>query len=537
MLEKLKKIGFKKPKFFLLFVVAIVALGGFIVFVNQYLVGSRAAGERAHIVLDPKQAVWGKNQTKTVTVRIDPQANGLKFSGFDLTFNVSGPITLTSVGQPTALGDSTVVFTKIIQTNNRVSYVVQNDPLPISISIPFTFQTGNADGNATFSFDKNNSQIIGNISGYQYTIDGVDQGTYTIGNAPTATVGPTVTTGQPTSPPAAGGCWRRADGSAPTSQTTNCRKRVFPQPLCEGRRLGFALCEQCSPDGSGICQELFTKSVVNYLSADTCRTVESCTDENVCRNKNQTGLNTDVYEYRQDLVWQSVCGSPNPTNRPSATGAPTSSPNATNTPTTQPNATNTQAPTQNPSATGAPTSAGGSQVTANLQLKFQGITSKVNSSMKVKVIARTATGNRTSEGEGTFTSADNGVWTGTVTLQNIDLTRDYYLLIKGPKHVQKRVCVATPSETSIGSYKCNGADIRFTAGTNNLNLSGITLMSGDLATQDGVVDSYDLSYIINNLGSTDPTVLEIGDVNLNGRVDTQDYSLIIQSLTIKSDEE
>jgi hypothetical protein len=44
-------------------------------------------------------------------------------------------------------------------------------------------------------------------------------------------------------------------------------------------------------------------------------------------------------------------------------------------------------------------------------------------------------------------------------------------------------------------------------------------LAGDLpvnGTQDGVVDSLDTSYIRNNLGKTDPTVVSIADLNLDG---------------------
>jgi hypothetical protein len=62
------------------------------------------------------------------------------------------------------------------------------------------------------------------------------------------------------------------------------------------------------------------------------------------------------------------------------------------------------------------------------------------------------------------------------------------------------------------------------------------MMVGDLPDQNGVVDSYDTSYIKLNLGSTDARALQIADLNLDGIVDTQDYSLVIASLSIKYDD-
>jgi hypothetical protein len=75
---------------------------------------------------------------------------------------------------------------------------------------------------------------------------------------------------------------------------------------------------------------------------------------------------------------------------------------------------------------------------------------------------------------------------------------------------------------------------------NNLDFSRIYLLAGDMPVsggQDGVVDSLDTSYIRNNLGKTDSGVLAIADLNLDGKVDTQDWSLVIAALSVRADEE
>ena len=64
-------------------------------------------------------------------------------------------------------------------------------------------------------------------------------------------------------------------------------------------------------------------------------------------------------------------------------------------------------------------------------------------------------------------------------------------------------------------------------------------MVGDLPQQDGVVNSYDISLARNNIGvagSYDPAVLALADLNLDGIVDSQDYSLVIAALSIRADE-
>ena len=71
---------------------------------------------------------------------------------------------------------------------------------------------------------------------------------------------------------------------------------------------------------------------------------------------------------------------------------------------------------------------------------------------------------------------------------------------------------------------------------NNLDFSGIILLAGDLPIQDGSVTAYDTSLVRNNLGKTDADAVSKADVNRDGKVDTQDYSLIIAALSVRNDE-
>ncbi len=177
----------------------------------------------------------------------------------------------------------------------------------------------------------------------------------------------------------------------------------------------------------------------------------------------------------------------------------------------------------------------------SLKLAFQGILAKpqAGDTINVKV---TLSGGGLSQDQpqtGTFTSDDKGVFSGQVTFTNVLLGGGYSILVKGPKHIQKKVCVATPTETANGTYRCaNGA---ITVSTNNtFDFSGIRLLVGDIpvgGSQDGIIDSTDISYIRDNLGKTDPTVVSIADLNLDGIVDSQDYSLLIASLNVKYDEQ
>lgn len=215
---------------------------------------------------------------------------------------------------------------------------------------------------------------------------------------------------------------------------------------------------------------------------------------------------------------------------PTATTAP--NPTATNVPN---NPTATTAP-GNPTATTVP--GGGGNATLNLKLKFQGIPKKpANASAEtVKVSLRAENSATAINGTGSFTPDENGIYTGTVSL-NAAAGSNYTLYVKGPRHLQKKVCVNSPTETSVGTYRCGRGQVNITAGANTIDLTKILLMTGDLPQQDGIVDAYDTSFIRQSFGSTDANKLSIGDLNRDNIVDTQDMSLIIQSLNVKYDEE
>ena len=220
-----------------------------------------------------------------------------------------------------------------------------------------------------------------------------------------------------------------------------------------------------------------------------------------------------------------------------------------------PTSTRTPTPTPNQSltstSTSTPTQASGG-VSLNLKLKFQGIMQPPAGSnqrtmpVKIKVGGGNLTQPITVSANFSFTTNRNSdtdpyIWQGSVNLpSSVTPGNNYYLLVKGPKHIQKRICTNSPSETSPGSYRCFSGQIQLQSGVNNLDFSRIYLLAGDIPVsggQDGVVDSLDTSYIRNNLGKTDSGVLAIADLNLDGKVDTQDWSLVIAALSVRADEE
>ncbi len=188
-----------------------------------------------------------------------------------------------------------------------------------------------------------------------------------------------------------------------------------------------------------------------------------------------------------------------------------------------------------PTITSVPTGVAGN-VNLNMKLKFQGIVSKPTDALNklsVQVKLRNETTNQeTAYNTAQFTADTNGIWSGSSNF-NVDVSAKYILYVKGPYHIQKKICDAVPTETAGGTYRCSTSNIILQSGDNNLGLSGIVLLSGDLPDQDGSITAYDTSLIYNNLGKTDNDKC---DVNRDGKCDTQDYSLVIASLSVKNDE-
>lgn len=178
-------------------------------------------------------------------------------------------------------------------------------------------------------------------------------------------------------------------------------------------------------------------------------------------------------------------------------------------------------------------------VKLNLKLKFQGIGKLPVESlrqMNVKIkLKKEGAGTNVYETNGTLNSDSNGVWSGTVGINIADISGKWLFYIKGPHHIQKKICGSKPKENSPGTYRCSDGNITLVNGNNDFDFSGITFLVGDL-DQSGVVDSVDFALVKNNLGKTDVDTLKKADLNRDGRVDTQDFSLILAALLIKTDE-
>ncbi|MDH7476327.1 MAG: dockerin type I domain-containing protein [Microgenomates group bacterium] len=254
-------------------------------------------------------------------------------------------------------------------------------------------------------------------------------------------------------------------------------------------------------------------------------------------------LTVEQYNPLTITVSQSgVTNTPGPSPTPTRTPTPTT-PAATNTP--GPAATVTQGPSPTsggPSPTAGQTTETQSQnITLNLKLKFQGVLKRPSGdSNKLQVKVRAVGGGKEETKTAEFTANDNAVWTGSVTFTTLTPGTNYRIYTKGPKHLRKKICSASPLETYPGTYHCDDGQIALAAGQNTFDFSNIYQLVGDLpgqgGMQDGIVNSYDTSLVTTNLNKNDSQAVNWADLNLDGVVNAQDYSLIIAALSIRSDE-
>lgn len=176
-------------------------------------------------------------------------------------------------------------------------------------------------------------------------------------------------------------------------------------------------------------------------------------------------------------------------------------------------------------------------VSVNITARFQGIDPK---SVKIKTIAPVKV--QLTQGIGTaatfslpqfvsFTFGDDTLWHGTALIPNIKPGKDYTLLIKGPKHLQKRICENAHTEQKEGLYSCTEGKIEIgPEKVLNLNISGIVLMAGDVGIQDAVLNAYDLSFVQNTIRKTAKNSAVDADVNYDGKVNKTDYEMLVYTL-------
>jgi len=177
-------------------------------------------------------------------------------------------------------------------------------------------------------------------------------------------------------------------------------------------------------------------------------------------------------------------------------------------------------------------------INTNLRLKFQGITTQPRNSSPISVQIKLVEGTKVPGSYETvsFTPQGDGAYVANHVFKNVNLSAKHSILVKGPKHLQKKICDNSPNEALSGYYRCDTSAITFKEGDNTLDLTHAILLSGDIPVQNNVVDAADIIYVRNNIGRSDAEVLTRADLNMDNIVDTQDYSLIIAALAFKYDE-
>ncbi len=171
------------------------------------------------------------------------------------------------------------------------------------------------------------------------------------------------------------------------------------------------------------------------------------------------------------------------------------------------------------------------KVILDLKLRFQGVSRKPASTQAQLV--RIGIGGGDTEmiqyKKIVFTAVDEGVWTGRIFYE-IPAGDTYKLLVKGPKHIQKKYCDNNPRESEPGNYLCESEAITLSKGVNTIDLTNVMQLAGD-TNQDGRVNARDISTIRTKLGSTRAEDLLTGDLNNDGVVNAVDDSLILYTLS------
>lgn len=573
-----------KETFLIASFVAILTLGFIVSYVQKNQESSRAAGPTATFTMTPATGSIGVNQEQAINVVVSTDLATNKISGADLIINATGPLEIVGVDMvsPPATGTTATdpvransLIHSIAAARARVSYIMlEGDPnsaapasdanLPAQISLTLRVK-GTAAGNGTITIDTVGSQVVGNVAGNVYTLAGVTSGTYTVGSG-SGTVTPTGPYVNLLMNPASGtlplgansttvtittndtvankvsaleltflatGSMQLTDvvpispplPTAATSTDTVVSANLIHDIQPGKARVSYIIQTPAgapAPDAN-LPSTVTLKVLFTGTAGSGSLAVDTAVSQvvgNITQNVYQYGtVNSGAYTFSASVT-------------PSA--SPTVSVTPSITPSVSPGTTIT--PSVSPTVTTSPTGTAGN-VTLDMKLKFQGILKqpKGGTTMKVQVSVGKE-GFNSQPQTGTFTVDTAGIWSGTVSFADVPAGNGYRVYVKGPRHLKKRVCTATPTETASGTYRCADGAISLKTGSNKLDMSGIYMLVGDLPAQDGVVDSYDTAYIQLNLGSTDQSVLAIGDLNMDGIVDTQDWSLVIASLNVKYDE-
>jgi len=202
------------------------------------------------------------------------------------------------------------------------------------------------------------------------------------------------------------------------------------------------------------------------------------------------------------------------------------------------------------------------EVQVALKLRFQGIMvmpqNTTSQRVKVSLVKEGDEQDNSSFYWAEMLPGYDGTYKGTIGVDSIDYNAKYYIYVKGPKHLQKKFCDSFPQSNAQGFYSCGKAKITLHNGQNDFDFSNIKLLAGDLPEQGSVqnemIDVYDLGIMRQYVPpicdvegkKQDCTEAEIAtykqpalivcDINMDNKIDQQDWSLILASMAVKYDE-
>ncbi len=159
------------------------------------------------------------------------------------------------------------------------------------------------------------------------------------------------------------------------------------------------------------------------------------------------------------------------------------------------------------------------------KIKFRSVSTNIGE-QKVKLIVKNETNNYSGEFVNVpvvYDSATNGYMTrADYPLVNVPAGSGYKIYVKGPKHLAKGFKNITLTSSS----------------TNAFDWTSQELEPGDLPPQDGVINSQDISRLIELLGNLYPnqSQLDTGDLNFDGAINGADTNELILTLSTKYDE-
>lgn len=435
-------------------------------------------GSQSKVTFPDSGSTHTPNTNISTSVIIDTTLDGTGdgIESFDIQFEATGSLKFVSIGNPETGYTKVSPQTAVTDTTMRVAHVAAATLSPLSQKYTIPFVITGAAGSGTIRVV---SATVNGAASSAITVDTTAISTHTFSTTPMTPV--------PTNPPGATATPQPTSTPIPTST---------PQPTINPA-CGTACATQSQCPTNHSC--LNSKCVLT-----ACATGSECTSDK-CR-----------------VIAPSATPTPTPTRTPTPTPTRTPTPTPTRTPT----------PTKSPSAT--PTPPQPVPMTLRFIARLQGIPTKpqVSEYEKTKVTLIGQTGITSSV---SLFPDEKGLYSGAVDIQAIPAAT-YTLLIKGPRHIQKKICENSPNEPMAGQYSCTVGKITLKAGTNTLDLNKVTLLAGDLATQDGVIDSVDLAAIRQRIGSQKEEDLAVADLNRDGIVDTQDFSLVLYSLGFKFDE-